>query len=176
MQAFVKSSLLDLLPRLKLPRFDHIVEETKEIWTKFVENYDTSNHLGHNIHGPSVTVKKIVENQDLDFITQVGQVVQNEVSEWAKSKSLHRGAVLVTTSFPKKQLGDLMAQRGIAVCDIADKQKNAVVLDFGHKAHSYEWPFVVAISWCNSDLSTNCMMLTRAIMKLVLITRGDVPL
>lgn len=169
-QAFVKKSLLDLLQRLELPRFDHIGKETKEIWTQFVKNYDVSNHLGHHVCGPSVTV---FENSDFDFITQV---VQNEINKWAESDSLYRVAVLVTTSFPKERLGHLMVQKGIAVCDIADNQKNAVVLDFGHKAHSYEWPVVVAISWFNNDLSSNYIMFTRAVSRLVVITSGDVPL
>ena len=169
MQAFVKSSLLELLPRLKLPRFDHIGKETKDILTHFVENYDISNHLGHKICGPSVTVENI-KNLDFDFIAQV---VQNEINRWAGSDSLHRVSVLVTTSFPKEQLGDFVAQRGIAVCDIADKQKNAVVLDFGHKAISYEWPVVVAISLRNNDLSTNYIMFTRAVSRLVVIREGQ---
>ena len=168
-QAFVKKSLFDLLQRLKLPRFDHIKKETKEIWTQFVENYDVSNHLGHHICGPSVTV---VKNSDFDFITQV---IQNEINTWAESDSLHRVAVLVTASFPKELLGHLMAQKGIAVCDIADNQKKAVVLDFGHKAHSYEWPVVVAISWFRNDLSSNYIMFTRAVSRLVVITNEDVP-
>lgn len=171
-QEFVKVSLLDLLQRLKLPRFDHIGKETKEIFTQFVENYDVSNHLGHHICGPSVIVVP-VKNSDFDFITQV---VQDEINKWAGSDSLHRVAVLVTKSFPKERLGYLMAQKGIAVCDIADNQKNAVVLDFGHRAHSYEWPVVVAISWFNNDLSSNYIMFTRAVSRLVLMTSGDVPL
>lgn len=171
-QEFVKVSLLDLLQRLKLPRFDHIEKETKEIFTQFVENYDVSNHLGHHICGPSVIVVNVI-NSDLDFISQVAQ---NEISKWAESNSLHYVAVLVTTSFPKERLGHLMSQKGIAVCDIADNQKNAVVLDFGHKAHSYEWPVVVAISWFNNDLSSKYTMFTRAVSRLVVIENGDVPL
>ena len=168
-QAFVKRSLLDLLQRLKLPRFDHIEKETKEILTYFVENYDVSNHLGHHICGPSVTM---VKNSDLDFIAQV---VQNEINKWAESDSLHRVAVLFTTSFPKERMSHFITQKGIAVCDIADNQKNAVILDFGHKAHSYEWPVVVAISWFNNDLSSFYTMFTRAVSRLVVITNGDVP-
>ena len=171
-QAFVQGSLLDLVQSLKLPRFDHIGEETKEIFTQFVENYDVSNHLGHKICGPSVTVVK-VKNLDLDFITQV---VRNEINKWVENDSLHHVAVLVTTSFLKERLGYLMAQKGIAVCDIADSKKNAVVLDFGHKAHSYDWPVVVAISWFNNDLSSNYLMFTRAVSRLLVITTGDVPL
>lgn len=166
-QVFVKKSLLDLVQRLNLPRYDHIGKETKEIWKYFAQNYDVSNHLGHHICGPSVTVFK---NLDFDFITQV---VQNEIRSWAESDSLHHIAVLLTTSFPKENLSHLMAQKGIPVCDI-NSQKNAIVLDFGHKAHSYEWPVVVAISGCNNDLSCNYIMFTRAVSRLVVITSEDV--
>ena len=168
-QEFVKVSLLDLLQRLKLPRFDFIGKETKEIFTQFVENYDVSNHLGHHICGPSVQVVNVM-NSDLDFISQV---VQNEIHKWADS--LHYVAVLVTTSFLKERLSHLMSQKGIAVCDVADNQKNAVVLDFGHKAHSYEWPVVVAISWFNNDLSSKYTMFTRAISRLVVVKNEEVP-
>ena len=72
-------------------------------------------------------------------------------------------------------MSHLITQKGIAVCDIADNQKNAVILDFGHKAHSYEWPVVVAISWFNNDLSSFYTMFTRAVSRLVVITNGDVP-
>lgn len=171
-QEFVKESLLDSLKRLKLPRFDHIGKEFKEIFTTFVGRYDISNHLGHHICGPSVTVVNI-KNLDPDFISQV---VQNEIDKWAGSDSLHCVAVLVTTSFPKERLGHFMAQKGITVCGIADNQKNAVVLDFGHKAHSYEWPVVVAISWFNNDLSSNYIMFTRAVSRLVVLKNEDVPL
>lgn len=171
-QKFVKENLLDLLQRLKLPQFDDTVEkETKEMFTKFVENYEKSNHLGHHICGPSVTELN-VKNSGLDFISKV---VQKEINAWAGSASLHRVAVLVTTSFPKERLGYLMAQKGIAVCDIADNKKNAVVLDFGRKAHSYEWPVVVAISWFNNDPLSNYIMFTRAVSRLVVIKNKDVP-
>lgn len=170
-QAFVKVSLLDLVQRLKLPRFDHIGKETKEIFTQFMENYDVSNHPGHKICGPCVTEVN-VKNWDFHFITQV---VRNEINKWVESESLHHVAVLVSTSFPKERLGYLMAQRGIAVCDIADNQKNAVVLDFGHKAYSHEWPVVVAISWFNNDFWGNYLMITRAVSRLVVIrAEGDV--
>ena len=171
-QDFVKVSLLDLLQRLKRPQFDHCIEkETKEMFTKFVENYEKSNHLGHHICGPSV-LEQNVKNSDFDFISQV---VQEEINEWAGSDSLHRVAVLVTTSFPKERLGHLMVQKGITVCGIADNQKNAVVLDFGHKAHSYEWPVVVAISWFNNDPLSNYIMFTRAVWRLVVIKNENVP-
>ena len=165
-QEFVKESLLE-----SLPRFDHIGKKTKEMFTQFVARYDVSNHLGHHICGPSVTVVN-VKNSDLDFISQV---VQNEIDEWTGSDSLHCVAVLVTTSFPKEQLGHLMAQKGITVCGIADNHKNAAVLDFGHKAHSYEWPVVVAIPWFNNDLGSNYTMFTRAVSRLVVLKNENVP-
>lgn len=169
-KAFVKKSLVDLVDELKLSRYDHIAKETKDIWIYFAQNYDVSNHLGHHICGPSVT---LFNNSDLDFITQV---VQNEIKHWAENDSLRRVAVLFTTSFPKESLSRLMDQKGIPVCDIHDSQKNAVVLDFGHKAHSYEWSVVVAISWSNNDLSSNYIMFTRAVSRLVVITTEDVSL
>lgn len=168
-QAFVKKSLLDLVQRLKLSRYDHIDKETKEIWIFFAQNYDDSNHLGHHICGPSVTVFK---NSDFHFITQV---VENEIESWVESDSLQRVAVLLTTSFPKESLSRPVEKKGIPVRDI-DSQKNAVVLDFGRKAHSHEWPVVVAISRSDNDLSANYIMFTRAVSRLVVITSKDVSL
>ena len=165
-QAFVKKSLLGLLQRLNLPQCDHIKQETKQLWVYFAKNYDVSNYLGHHVCGPSVTVYK---NPDFDFITHV---IRNEVTKWTEGDSLHHVAVLFTTSFPKEKLSHLMTEKGIPVCDI-DNQKNAVVLDFGHKAHSYEWPVVVAISWFNDDLVTNYIMFTRAVSRLIVITTGE---
>ena len=159
-QAFVKTSLHDLLQRLIL--LDNIEKETKEQWIRFVERYDVSNHLGHHICGPSVTVFK---SSDFDFITRI---IQNEVKQWIKGDFLHHVAVLLTTPFPKEELCSVMSKKDIPVCEVGN-QKNAVVLDFGHKAHSYEWPLVIAIS-NSDDLSSNYIMFTRAVSRLVVIT------
>lgn len=169
-QAFVKKTLLGLLQRLNLPLYDHIEAETKEIWVKFVERYDVSNHLGHHICGPPVTVFKT--DSDLDFIIQI---IQNEITKWAQSESLDHVAALVANSFPKELLSHLMTEKGIPVREVDRNQtENAVVLDFGHKAHSYEWPVVVAISWSSDDLASNYIMFTRAVSRLVVITSGNV--
>ena len=72
-QAFVKKTLMDLLQKMELPRFDHLERETREILTNFVKRYDVSNYLGHRICGPSVIV---VHATDSEFITQI---IQEEV-------------------------------------------------------------------------------------------------
>jgi len=161
-QAFVKNYLHDLLQRLILS--DHIGKETKETWVKFVERYEVSNHLGHHICGPSVAV---YNNSDFDLITRI---IHNEVKKWTEGESLHHVAVLVTTSFLKERLSQLMTMKEIPVCDVGN-QMNAVVLDFGHKAYSYEWPVVISVS-CPNDFSfsSNYVMFTRAVSRLVVIT------
>ena len=165
-QAFVKKTLMDLLQKIELPRFDHLERETREILTKFVERYDVSNYLGHRICGPSVTV---FQATGFEFITQI---IQEEVKMWTNEDSLHHVAVLLTDSVSKEHLSSAIARREIPVCDIGD-QKNAVALDFASKALSYEWPVVIAISG-SPHLSSNYTMFTRAVARLVVITSGDV--
>ena len=165
-QHFVKKALGALVQTIQLPLFDHIEKETKEIMVQFEERYDVSHHLGHHICGPSVTV---FQNSDFNFITEV---IQDEVKNWTKGGSLHQVAILLPRAFPKEQLTHVMAEKEIPVCDIG-KPKNAVVLDFAHKAYSYEWPVVVAISW-SPNLTSNYTMFTRAVSKLVVVTSGNV--
>lgn len=165
-QAFVKKTLMDLLQKMELPRFDHLERETREILTNFVKRYDVSNYLGHRICGPSVIV---LHATDSEFITQI---IQEEVKMWTNEDSLHHVAVLLTDSVSKEHLSSALARRGIPVCDIGD-QKNAVALDFASKALSYEWPVVIAISG-SPHLSSNYTMFTRAVARLVVITSGDV--
>lgn len=161
-QGFVKKSLEDLLKGLML--LEHIDKETKQKWTQFVERYDVSNHIGHRICGPSVSVFR---DLDLDAICQM---IQTEVSKWASEDFLDRVAVLVATTFPKERLSQLMTTKMIPVCEVGS-QTNAVVIDFGHRAHSYEWPVVVAISSSKVHrFSDNYIMFTRAITRLVVIT------
>ena len=162
-QGFVKESLEDMLQRLML--LEHIDKETKQTYTHFVKRYDVSNHIGHRICGPSVSV---LRNLDLDGICRM---IKIEVSRWATEDSLDRVAVLVATTFLKERLSQLMTMEMIPVCNVGS-QTNAVVVDFGHKAHSYEWPVVIAIS-CSNDhrfSSDNYLMFTRAITRLVVIT------
>ena len=165
-QAFVKKILMDLLQKMELPPFDQLERETREILTNFVERYDVSNYLGHRICGPSVRVFQVT---DFEFITQI---IQKEVKRWTNEDSLHHVAVLLTDSVSKEHLSSAIARREIPVCDIGD-QKNAVTLDFASKALSYEWPVVIAISG-SPHLSSNYTMFTRAVARLVVITRGDV--
>lgn len=161
-KAFVKKSLQDLLQRLM--SFEHMEKETKEAWVTFVERYDVSNHLGHHVCGPSVAVS---EDSDLDYITGI---IQMEVKRWTNGGALRNVAVLVTSPFLKERLSHLIAVKEIPVCDIGS-QENAVVLDFGHKAHSYEWPVVIAVS-CFDDLKffSGYIMFTRAVSRLVVMT------
>lgn len=165
-QAFAKKSLLQLSGRLDHTQFVHIEQKTKELFCSFAERYDVSNHLGHHVCGPPVLV---VENSDLDFIANV---IEYEVNKWTASDSLvlHQFAVLFNSSFPKEDLTHLMTQKRIPVCDVNNRKRNAVVLDFGRNAHSYDWPVVVAISWFNDELVSNYIMFTRAVVRLVAIT------
>ena len=163
-QAFVKTSLQELLQRLML--FKHIEKETKEMWVNFVARYDVSNHLGHHVCGPSVAVFR---DSDLENITGI---IQMEVKKWTNgdSMSLHHVAVLVTSPFLKERLSHLMAVEEIPICDVGS-QENAVVLDFGHKALSYEWPVVITVSWSDDvKFSSGYIMFTRAVSRLVVMT------
>ena len=66
-----------------------------------------------------------------------------------------------------------MIRKEIKVCDVNNIKRNAVVLDFGRNAHSYEWRVVVAISWLNDELASNYLMFTRAVSRLVVITTDE---
>lgn len=77
--------------------------------------------------------------------------------------------MLVSTNFLKENLSQLMTLKGTSFCDVGQKT-NAVVLDYGHKALSYEWPIVIAVSnGIDNKLCANYIMLTRAITRLVVI-------
>ena len=166
-QAFVKKSLLGLSQRLNQPQFDRIEQKTKEQFVSFVERYDVSNYLGHHVCGPSVSVFEI---SDFDSIANV---IEKEVKRWTEEDFRHQVAVLFTSSFPKKDLYRRMIQKEIKVCDVNNIKRNAVVLDFGCNAHSYEWRVVVAISWLNDELFSNYLMFTRAVSRLVVITTDE---
>ena len=166
-QAFAKKSLLGLSQRLNQPQFDRFEQKTKELFVSFAERYDVSNYLGHHVCGPSVSV---FENSDFNFIANV---IEDEVKRWTESDFLHQVAVLFTSSFPREDLSRLMTQKGIPVCDVNNSNRNAVVLDFGHNAHSYEWRVVVAISWLNDELASNYLMFTRAVSRLLVITTDE---
>ena len=166
-QAFAKKSLLGLSQRLNQPQFDRFEQKTKELFVSFAERYDASNYLGHHVCGPSVSV---FENSDFNFIANV---IEDEVKRWTESDFLHQVAVLFTSSFPREDLSRLMTQKGIPVCDVNNSNRNAVVLDFGHNAHSYEWRVVVAISWLNDELASNYLMFTRAVSRLVVVTTDE---
>ena len=163
-KAFAKKSLLRLSQRLNQPQFDSIEQNTKELFVSFAKRYDVSNYLGHHICGPPVLV---VESSNYDLIANV---IEDEVKPWTESNSLHQVAVLFTSTFPREDLSCLMTQKGIQVCHVNNRKRNAVVLDSGHNAHSCEWPVVVAISWFNDELVSNYIMFTRAVMRLVVIT------
>ena len=161
-QLFIKKSLEDLFEKVLL--LEHIDEETKQSWGGWVKRYDVSNHLGHHICGPSVA-----EFQDA-YLDDVVEIIATEIRKWTTQDCLYRVAVLVTTTFLKENLSQLMTMKRIPFCEVG-QQTNAVVLDFGHKAHSYEWPVVIAVSG-SDDLNAfaKYTMLTRAVTRLTVIT------
>ncbi|KAK2567942.1 hypothetical protein P5673_007835 [Acropora cervicornis] len=161
LQLFIKKSLKDLFEKVIL--LEHIDDGTKQSWGRWVRRYEVSNHLGHHICGPSVA-----EFQDA-YLDEVVEIIATEINKWTTQDCLHRVAVLVSTTFLKENLSQLMTMKGISFCDVGPKT-NAVVLDYGHKAHSYEWPIVIAVSNDNDNrLCINYIMLTRAITRLVVI-------
>ena len=159
---FMKKALKELFEKVML--LEHIDEETKQSWDRWVRCYEGSNHLGHRVCGPSVAVRTVTSLDD------VVEIIATEISNWTTKDCLHRVAVLVTTKFPKENLSQRMKMKGIPFCDIG-YQTNKVVLDYGHKAHSYEWPIVIAVSNCNDNsLSAKYIMLTRGVTRLVDVT------
>lgn len=161
-QLFMKKSLEDLFEKVLL--LGHIDEETKQSWGRWVRRYDVSNHLGHHICGPSVA-----EFQDA-HLDDVVEIIATEISKWTTQDCLHRVAVLVTTTFLKENWSQLMTMKRIPFCEVG-QQTNAVVLDFGHKAHSYDWPVVIAVSGSdNHSAFAKYTMLTRAVTRLTVIT------
>ena len=162
-QGFVKKSLDDMLQRALLLKRNTIDEETKRTWIKFVDRYDISNFLGHHICGPSVSV---FEHSELG---EVVRIITTEINKWTTKDALHCIAILVTSHFLKENLSELMTKEEIPVCDVG-LQTHGVVLDYGNKAHSYEWPVVIAVS-CAQDqcFSADYIMLTRAVTRLVVI-------
>lgn len=160
-QGFVKNCLEDMLK--KALASEHIDEKTKRTFIAFVERYDISNYLGHRVCGPSVAV---FEHSELGDIVRI---ITSEISKWTTEDALNRVAILVTSQFLKENLSQLMTMEKIPVCDVG-QQTNGVVLDYGYKAHSYEWPVVIAVS-CTQDqcLSANYIMLTRAVTRLLVI-------
>ena len=162
LQTFMKKSLEDLIK--KVESLEHISEEEKQSWGRWVRRYEGSNHLGHHICGPPVL--PVLQSVCLD---EVVEIIATEIRKWKKEDHLDHIAVLVTTTFLKDNLSQRMTLQGLPFCNIGH-QTNAVVLDYAHKAHSYEWPIVIAILHCNDNsLFTNYIMLTRAMVRLVVI-------
>lgn len=161
LQLFIKKSLKDLFEKVML--LEHIDDGTKQSWGKWVRRFEVSNHLGHHICGPSVAQPPTAS------LDEVVEIIAKEINMWTTQDCLHRVAVLVSTTFLKENLSQLMTLKGISFCDVGHKT-NAVVLDYGHKAHSYEWPIVIAVSnGIDNRLCINYIMLTRAITRLVVI-------
>ena len=152
-KSYIKKPLEDLSEKVKLKPTS---EEEKQPWGRWVTRYEGSNQLGHHICGPSI---KEVQDACLDDVVKI---ITTEINRWT-TKDLDwrdRVAVLVTTSFPKENLSQLMTLKGLACCDIGHQTNAAVVLDYGHKAHSYDWPVVIAILNCNKTprgVSVGCI-------------------
>ena len=109
-------------------------------------------YLGHQVSGPQVTEKTILEMK-----VRCGSVeewpiccyknIKDEINEWAKEKDgffYRKVAILVTNPKWIDLLSSRMSQEGIPVCRIGDRE-NAVVLDDAHNSRSYEWPIVIII-------------------------------
>ena len=134
----------------------------------FRDYWDHSLYLGHHVCGPQVTKKEAV-GSDVSRYLYCSKIVQDEINMWAKeddSYYYYKVAVLLEAGIcPIDELSSFLEKDGIPVCCVGSTE-NAVVVDEGDNARSYEWPVVIVI----------CMMpeviyvpSSRAVTRLIII-------
>ena len=123
-----------------------------------------------------------VEEVETDSLKKVLENILREVR--ANRQKLKDVAVLVTSDWMLRDLSSMCKDEGIPLCAVGEA-KDALVLDHGGKAHSFEWPVVIAV--CETGLhhynqgsymlkyyhALWFLMFSRAVVKLVVfnITR-----
>lgn len=121
--------------------------------------------IGHHICGPEVTEERRTYETSKERLEHCMHIIKSELSEWLKVEEGEcyycKVAILVEVPEWVDELSSPMKEQGIPVCSIGDV-KNAVVLDCGDRALSFEWPIVIAI--CQSK--RNFVAKSRAIVRL----------
>lgn len=121
--------------------------------------------IGHHICGPEVTEERRTYDTSKERLEHCMHIIKSELSEWLKVEEGEcyycKVAILVEVPEWVDELSSPMKEQGIPVCSIGDV-KNAVVLDCGDRALSFEWPIVIAI--CQSK--RNFVAKSRAIVRL----------
>lgn len=121
--------------------------------------------IGHHICGPEVTEERRTYETSKEHLEHCMHIIKSELSEWLKVEEGEcyycKVAILVEVPEWVDELSSPMKEQGIPVCSIGDV-KNAVVLDCGDRALSFEWPIVIAI--CQSK--RNFVAKSRAIVRL----------
>ena len=125
--------------------------------------------IGHRIGGYQV------QEVETDSLKKVLESILGEVH--VKRQKLKEVAVLVTSDWMLEELSSMCKNVGIPLCAVGEA-KDALVLDHGGKAHSFEWPVVIAV--CERGLHRNqdknmlqyyhalwFLMFSRAVVKLV---------
>ena len=132
---------------------DHVPPFLKEYWQGMI---------GHRVGGYQV------EEVETDSLKKVLESILGEVH--VKRQKLKEVAVLVTSDWMLEDLSSRCKNVGIPLCAVGEA-KDALVLDHGGKAHSFEWPVVIAV--CEREL--HCyhyhalwfLIFSRAVVKLV---------
>ena len=97
---------------------------------------DWQGMIGHRVGGCQV------EEVETDSLEKVLKSILGEVHE--KRQKLKEVAVLVTSDWMLKDLSSMCRNEGIPLCAVGEA-KDALLLDHGGKAHSFEWPVVIAV-------------------------------
>ena len=92
--------------------------------------------IGHRFGGYQVM------EVETDSLKKVLESILGEVH--VKRQKLKEVAVLVTSDWMLEDLSSMCKDEGIPLCAVGEA-KDALVLDHGGKAHSFEWPVVIAV-------------------------------
>lgn len=125
--------------------------------------------IGHRVGGYQV------QEVETDSLKKVLESILGEVH--VKRQKLKEVAVLVTSDWMLEDLSSMCKNVGIPLCAVGEA-KDALVLDHGGKAHSFEWPVVIAV--CEKGLHRDAdssmlkyyhalwfLIFSRAVVKLV---------
>ena len=130
-----------------------------------VDNTFSRIRIGHHICGPEVIEERRTFETSKERLEHCMHIIKGELSEWLKVKEGEcyycKVAILVEVPEWVDELSSPMKEQGIPVCSIGDV-RNAVVLDCGDRALSFEWPIVIAI--CQSK--RNFVAKSRAMARL----------
>ena len=164
-QPLTRNSFSDLSSEMTDQPRTGVSQQAADDFRKF---WDHPVHLGHHVSGPQVTKREAV-GSDVSRYLYCSKIVQDEINMWAKEDNdyyYYKVAVLLEAgTCPIDELSSFLEKDRIPVCRIGSTE-NAVVVDEGDNARSYEWPVVIVV----------CMMpevvyipSSRAVTRLIII-------